>query len=79
MTVCNGVPYVYDSNNYVAQTDWPNGDMGGYTAELRRAGAEYADFETFVDAAVYVDAGAIQTGKLGGLRAMPTFGRHRVV
>ena len=51
---CNGVPYVYDSNNYVAQTDWPNGVLTGYADELKRANAEYAHFDIYLHAVVYV-------------------------
>jgi hypothetical protein len=75
--ICNGVPYIYDSNNVVAQTNWPQGDMDGYTAELRRVESEYAEFDKFVEAAVYVDTGALSSGKIGGIRAMRSMQRPR--
>ena len=74
--ICNGVPYVYDSNNIVAHTDWPNDDMRGYRAELEKDGSEFAGYDIAVGAAVYVDRDAIRSGKLGGLRALPPLGRR---
>jgi hypothetical protein len=28
--LCNDIPYIYDSNNIIAYSDWPNGDFFGY-------------------------------------------------
>ena len=28
--ICEGVPYIYDSNNIIANTDWVHGDLTGY-------------------------------------------------
>lgn len=27
---CNGIPYMYDSNNIIAQPNWPEIDFSGY-------------------------------------------------
>jgi hypothetical protein len=51
--MCNGIPYIYDSTNYVAQTDWPNGNLGEYMDVLVEEG--YSGFTPFASALVYID------------------------
>ena len=75
--LCNDKPYVYDSNDFIAQADWPNGDLRAYSDELSAAGVAYANFDAFVEAAVYVDTRATRTGKFGGLAARPALNRRR--
>jgi hypothetical protein len=57
--ICNKVPYIYDSNNFVAVADWPHRDTSNYMARLRADKVDYGRWPPFyVNSPVYVDRAA---------------------
>jgi hypothetical protein len=52
---CNGKRYIYDSNNYLSEDDWPKGDLTNYFNLIRKSkpGYQCVGFISF-DTLIYV-------------------------
>lgn len=41
---CGNYRYIYDSNNFLAPSDWPSGDISEYRSMLESEGSTYASW-----------------------------------
>ena len=64
---CGKYRYIYDSNNYLAPSDWPSGDISEYQSMLKAEGSKHATLPyRGLSYVVYIKD--IQKNAVGGMR-----------